>query len=391
MHAAFSSGMDNSFIGNVIATLLQSNCVCRVSLHELVDWQLEKVLVAMQVPYPELTEIRLRLRHSHVDTLSVIPPIPDSFLGGSAPHLQHFELNGIPFPGLPKLLLSATHLVNLYLHHIPHSGYISPEAMVALLSVLSSLKTFCFEFESPRSLPDCECPSVPSPKRSILPALRRFIFKGVTEYLEELVTRIETPQLNEMDITFFHQINLDIPRLAQFINCTPTLGAGDKVCVEFDDWGASVTLIVHHRTIGLKILCENKSPHRQLVSVTQVCNSSLHRLFTVRDLYIAHGYWQLVWKNNAIKNIRWLQLLLPFTTVKNLYLSKVFAPGIAAALQELVGGRITEVLPSLQNIFVKEFKPSGPFRENIGQFVDARQLSDHPIAISVWDEDSDME
>ena len=62
-----------------------------------------------------------------------------------------------------------------------------------------------------------------------------------------------------------------------------------------------------------------------------------------------------------------------------------------AALQELVGARITEVLPSLQNIFVEgleELEPSGLFfQENIEQFVTARQLSDHPIAISDWGED----
>ncbi len=71
--------------------------------------------------------------------------------------------------------------------------------------------------------------------------------------------------------------------------------------------------------------------------------------------------------------------------MKNLYLSKEFAPGIAAALQELVGARITEVLPNLQNIFVEALEPSGPFQENIGQFVAARELSSHPVAISDWD------
>ena len=66
---------------------------------------------------------------------------------------------------------------------------------------------------------------------------------------------------------------------------------------------------------------------------------------------------------------------------------KELAPAIAGALQELVGGRITEVLPSLQNIFVEGLEPSGPLQENIGQFVAARQLSDHAIAISDWDRD----
>ena len=74
--------------------------------------------------------------------------------------------------------------------------------------------------------------------------------------------------------------------------------------------------------------------------------------------------------------------------MKNLYLSKEFAPGIVAALQELVGDRITEVLPSLQNIFVVGLEPLGPFQEDIGRFVAARRLSGHPIASSDWDKDS---
>jgi len=128
-----------------------------------------------------------------------------------------------------------------------------------------------------------------------------------------------------------------------------------------------------------------KEPDWQLSSIEQVCNSSLYPLSTAEDLYIEHEYSQLVWKNDAIENTLWLQLLLPFTAVKNLYLSKEFAPGIATTLQELVGGRITVVLPRLQNIFVEGLEHSGPIQENIGQFVAARQLSDHPIDISVWD------
>ena len=52
----------------------------------------------------------------------------------------------------------------------------------------------------------------------------------------------------------------------------------------------------------------------------------------------------------------------PFTGVENLYLCGEFAPGIAATLQELVGGRIIEVLPSLQNIFVEGLESLGAIR-----------------------------
>ena len=54
-----------------------------------------------------------------------------------------------PASGLPKLLLSATHLVRLYLYNIPHSGYISPEVMASCLSVLTRLESLVIRFKSP--------------------------------------------------------------------------------------------------------------------------------------------------------------------------------------------------------------------------------------------------
>jgi len=290
-------------------------------------------------------------------------------LGGSAPRLQFFALSGIPFSGLPKLLLSATtHLVTLWLENIPHSGYISPEAMVALLSVLSSLELLHLGFQSPQSCPDWSSRSLPPPKRSILPTLEEFRFKGVTEYLEDLVTFIGTPRLHTLVITFFNQIDFECPRLAHFINCSPTLTRAldlDQAHVRLNDSTASIGLRYPTADDGyddLDIAISCREPDWQLLSVAQVCNSSLPSLPMVEDLYIDHQYWQVVWKNDAIENTLWLQLFLPFTAVKNLYLSKLFTPGIAAALQELVGGRITEVLPGLQNIFVDGLEPLGPFQ-----------------------------
>ena len=365
--AASSSGTDN-----IIAALGESNRICQVDL-SLAGWQLGQVLAAMQVPFPKLTDLWLR---SDGET---VPVIPDSFLDGSAPRLRHFSLSGIPFPGLPKLLLSAAHLVYLRLLNIPHSGYISPEAIVALISVLSGLEGLSLEFQSPRSHPDRRPP--PS-RRFVIPALVSLLFKGVVEYLEDLVTRIDTPQLDGLDITFFNQVDIDTPRLAQFINRTPKLRKRDAH-VQFNDNFARVGLPPGYRTLEIAISC--REPDWQLSSIEQICNSSLYPLSTVEDLYIEHEYSELVWKDDAIENSLWLQLLFPFTAVKNLYLSKDFAPGVATALRELVEDGMTEVLPGLQNIFVEKLEPSGPFQENIGQFVAARQLSDHPIAILVWD------
>ena len=369
---------------NTIAALEQSNRVRKVDLdlEDITDSQLEQVLAVTQVPFPELTYLRMWL-YTNGET---VPVIPDSFLDGSAPCLRHFNLGGIPFPGLPKLLLSSTHLVELKLDKIPHSGYISPEAMVTLLSVLSSLDTLYLKFQSPQSFPNRESPSLPPPKHSILPALDKFHFKGVTDYLEDLVTPIDAPRLNIMHITFFNEIDFDCPRLAQFIKRTPTLTPHDEAQVGFNVSEAHVVLGYRpSRTLfdNLRIEISCRGPDWQLSSIEQVCNSSLHRLSTVERLYIAPQYSHQAWK--AIESTLWLQLLLPFTGVKNLYLYKECARGtIASALQELVGGRITEVLPSLQKIFV-EWNAVTFFREDTEQFVAARELSGHPITISLWE------
>ena len=96
------------------------------------------------------------------------------------------------------------------------------------------------------------------------------------------------------------------------------------------------------------------------------------------------------WKDD-IEKVEWLDLLLAFTAVKNLYLSKQFAPRIAPALQELTEGRITEVLPTLRNLFLDGFQLSVPVHEGIRQFVSARQLIKRPVAISVWERNSKNE
>ena len=243
--------MTLSGTGNIIAALGQSNHVCEVFLRGLADWQLEEVLAAMQVPFPELAELRL---FSDGETL---PAIPDSFLGGSAPRLESFSLSGIPFPGSPKLLLSATHLVYLGLTDIPHSGYISPEAMIAHISVLSSLESFLLGFRSPQSRPDWKNRRPPPSKRSNMPALDYIFYEGVTEYLEDLLTLIDAPRLNYLCITFFNQIDFDTPRLAQFISRTPQLMKRDAH-VQFHDRSAG--LVLSTRPISREIAIPCREP-----------------------------------------------------------------------------------------------------------------------------------
>ena len=123
----------------------------------------------------------------------------------------------------------------------------------------------------------------------------------------------------------------------------------------------------------MEIIGEDSDP--QVSSIAQVFAMCLPRLPTVESLrlgvFTEDLFSELEWKDD-VRNEQWLELLRPFTAVKNLYLSKEFQPNIASALQELVGGRTAEVLPSLQNIFLAKFESSRSFQEDIGQFVTAR-------------------
>ena len=272
---------------NVTTLLERHSRVCQVSLYRLQHWHLESISAVMQVPFPELTKLGLTLDSSAQSWPG--RTISDSFLGGSAPRLQYLDLGGIPFPGLPKLLLSATQLVHLNLFNIPYSGYISPEAMTASISAFHSLKDPVLEFRSALSRPDRGSRRPPSSKRSLIPALTHFHFKGVIEYLEDLVTFIDAAQLDRLSTIFFGEINFDSPRLAQFINSTSKLNLRARHAhVAFNDWGAELVLTISNgQGSTLEIETTGKKPYPQLSSVARVSNYSLSSISTVELLCIS--------------------------------------------------------------------------------------------------------
>jgi hypothetical protein len=225
-------------VDNVAAALEQNNRICQIGLCGVPSSQMEQILVAMHKSFPVLTDLNLEPG----DETPAILVDPDLFLGGSAPCLRFLRLAYFPFPGLPKLLSSATHLTDLRLLYISHSGYISPEAMVSCLAALTRLETLFLEFESPESFPVRDHRRPPPPTCTLLPALTWLQFSGVGEYLEDLVVRINTPLLDNLKISFFHQFIHDTAKLIQFINRTPKLKALDVADVTFDDFVVDLTV-----------------------------------------------------------------------------------------------------------------------------------------------------
>jgi hypothetical protein len=381
---------------NIVAALERSDRIHRIELILSGSSPLKNVLAAMQEPFPELTHLRLQLGGE------AVPVVPDSFLGGCAPRLQSLWLYGIPFPGLPKLLLSVTHLIHLRLECIPPSGYHSPEEIVAALSALTSLGSLFLDFYPPNSHPDQDSQRPPAPTRTVLPALTNLCLKGHGEYLENFVACIDTPRLHSLYMTFYDQVEFDTPQLGKFISRTPMSNGFEQGCFAFEDYESMVNLSSSqtsgHRNLDVTFPCRDVMDWQfspcleRFCNLKRVCTLSLPPLHMLENLYIygspdsnfdLEEHSMMLY---GIENAQWLGLLRPFAAAKNLYLSERFAPHIVPALEELVvGGRTIEVFPALQNIFLERLQPLGPVQEGIGQFVAARQATSNPIALSRWD------
>ena len=372
-------------VDNIVAALEHNDRIRELDFCTMYAWNfssldMDKVMAAMHRPFPALTYLRL------LSKVELVPVDPSSFLGGSAPpQLQQLRLYSIPFPGIPKLLLSAIHLVNLHLTGIPHSGYISPEAMVTGLAALTSLEIFNISFESPRSRPDRKSRRPPPPTRTLLPALNQLLFHGVSEYLDDLVARIDAPLLNKLEMTFFYQLIFDSPQLIQFIRRTPKLKVCDEARVEFFHWGVRQRATTTYSRAAFELGFSCTQSDWQLSFVAQVLSSGLFPAVKLLDLIEQRWnsgnvpFWQ---DDIQVETGQWLEVLHPLTAVKDLYLSPGFAPLIAPTLQELVGGRVTEVLPALQGLHLEGTLSSGPVQESFEKWVAARQLAGCPVAVS---------
>ena len=124
-----------------------------------------------------------------------------------------------------------------------------------------------------------------------------------------------------------------------------------------------------------------EEPDQLLSSVTQICNGHFPCLSQVDqlDIYKASDL-ELVGRNEAGPS-HWLELLRPFSGVRSLYVCDELESLIAAALRELTGERMMEVLPVLENLSLDELGRSGPARDAMEPFIAARQITDRPIVV----------
>jgi hypothetical protein len=84
-------------------------------------------------------------------------------------------------------------------------------------AALPRLESFILEFQSANPRPDRFHP--PPVTRTVLPSLTFFHFQGASEYLEDLVSRMDGPKLNEILLFYLNQIvGFQVVQLSKFID-----------------------------------------------------------------------------------------------------------------------------------------------------------------------------
>jgi len=351
-----------------------------------------KELPAINKPFPALTSLELSSPQ-----LRNVPVLPGSFLGGSAPHLLSLYLEGIPYPSIGTLLSSTTNLVRLSLRHIPHSGYIAPETIVACLSTLARLESLELGFRYPRSRVHRASRYPPPLTRVVFPNLTFLDLRSDIEYLEDTLSQIETPILNQSGFSFFNQRVFDTPLLRHFIRRTVTFSTIHRARIELFSFAVVVTFC------GREVVANNNSVDKDVLRLKIICTpldwqlyalaqllyelSSCGSILTSECLDLEIAVSRKDWRGK-IEATQWLELLRTFDSVKDMTLEHDYSVRlVATSLRELSG---KEMLPDLQNLFLRTAgrQPSRPVKEALEQFMAARQLCGRPVTVHYDDTES---
>jgi ankyrin repeat protein len=321
---------------NIIAALQYPNRIFSIQL-TVTNPLLDRLAALVQERFPALEFLELT---TQTETGLILPS--ESFRGPFA-KIRVLNMTRIAFPALQRLLLSAENLVSLHLEALPSSEYISPEATLIFLPVMTRLEKLHLHFLSPIYRPISRGQNPALQRRAVLPALENFAFYGVSDDLECLSSRIDAPVLKCIDITFFNQATIfDTPQFVQFLCRTETQRSHDEAKVYCSETNISITLTQGGRPhqMGLRVQC--MPLHWQLSCMAEICDNLSLVISDVQDLHM-DAYSLLPSKRDEMDPLPLLELFRPFSNVKRLFLTKNVARHVKYALkQEAAAG----VLPN---------------------------------------------
>ncbi|KAI0245666.1 hypothetical protein BJV78DRAFT_1158457 [Lactifluus subvellereus] len=358
---------------NVIAALKHSERICELNL-TIAKTLWSKSDESMCAPFPALEHLRLTSQ----DKIRPLA-LPQQFLGGSIPQLRDIHLASIAFPTLPMHLSTAKALVSLQLEEIPNGGYFTPEEFAGSLSVTTQLETLKIHFIPPNSH-ERSIDALPQ-SRVILSALIEFEFKGNSEYVEDLVSRIDAPALEKVNIVFFEQPTFGIPRLSRFIGRTKELRSPCHTSIHLSEDDIIVT---HYSSctssaagnFQLQIACEELD--RQLPLLIHVSRQLSDLLSGVERFSIEAFPLLSSWlEREEMDSAQWLELFRPFRGVKRFDVTGSLVQNIVSALEPVTGEMARIVLPALHDLYLIDSQTS----TSIDPFIAARQLYGRPVSV----------
>ena len=353
---------------NVNATLEHPDRICYIKLPVTTS-----LLKHVAQPFPILTHLWLS-----ADPESG-PVLPSSFLGGSAQCLQEMYLEGIAFPSLSAFLSSASDLVSISLHRMPHAWYISPE-VVASLAALTRLDFLSIGFQPPTFRGQSSSRREEAPlTRVVFPALTFLGLQGTGEYVEDFMAQIDTPRLAAIQIKYSNQHDFQVTQLSRLIGQTQiieqahTMGAG----VHFYPSSSFVFISalspgpVENRRISLYIgvscqACEGLIAS-QVSHLADALSQTSVVLSKVRHLSLYARTLQPGWQNNMDHAV-WLEFVRQFTSVESLRVCDPISGHVADALKDVTAEMAPEILPALHLLHLAD-KPEG----SVEGFIAARQ------------------
>ena len=376
---------------NIFAALEQRD---RVRHIDLGVWSLlmAYLFAVMDEPFPALTHLLLSCPDEKIkDDDGLV--IPNEFLGGSAPRLHEISLNNIPFPTIPAFLSSASNLVKLQLQDVPRTPFPSPEEMVACLVALTRLENISIEFQIgfPSELPNARPNQIRVPSKTwiILPAVAS-LYKGDSGYLEDFVSRINTPLLKSIDIKYLDEdFDHPVAELIKLIKRSILQSSRFRFARILFEGGKTTLLLsqtnLNECAIAIRISTWG-AVGAQVVDMTRMLSQVPAMIPDVVRLDIEKsspwGYENATVHNIAAMEpidharIRWLELFHPFIAVKTLGISSKFTESVARAFEELTVEAITQVLPALESLdlggdpFMKKiadtFQASGRTLNDVG-------------------------
>jgi len=371
-HPSLRHGRDE----NIIAALEHRDRISDITFYWHTIPEPDRLAAVMQEPFPALTSLVL----SSFRSQELVLILPEAFFNGSAPSLRTISLEGVAFPALSRLLSSAPHLVSLKLDEMPVSTCISAEEMATCLATLVNLENLDIDFEDTSIHPGYTRP--PSLPRAVFPALTYFNFKGISEYLEDFVARIDAPILRTLSITFKGS-NLHVPQILQLISRAERFTLPKSVVFKLSLEDISLKFEPSD-SFALEIIYQNGM--NGCLGMSQICRelSSLLSHVVCLDLYgtESHQLFPPWWC--FIRATQWLEILRTFISTQTLRVSKTLMK-VSCELPEITSGADAGLLPELRTLFLEGSDPLVSVPTSFEQFISARQLSGLPLDVQPWE------